>query len=71
MKTCEKCSTRFEISPQEKALLDKLKVGESQNCPSCREQSGKECLKCGGVLERGKIAGRTTVWCELCQGKVV
>ncbi|MBU1151684.1 hypothetical protein KJ632_02540, partial [Patescibacteria group bacterium] len=38
MKTCEKCSTQFEISPQEKTLLAKLKVGESQNCPSCREQ---------------------------------
>ncbi|MBU1151680.1 bifunctional DNA-formamidopyrimidine glycosylase/DNA-(apurinic or apyrimidinic site) lyase [Patescibacteria group bacterium] len=44
--------------------------GKNQELLYVYGRGGKECLKCGGVLERGKVAGRTTVWCEVCQGEV-
>ncbi len=30
-------------------------------------RGGMECLVCGNVLEKEKVAGRTTVFCETCQ----
>jgi len=30
-------------------------------------RSGKKCLVCGTILESQKIAGRTTVYCKVCQ----
>ncbi|MGP1347354.1 MAG: DNA-formamidopyrimidine glycosylase family protein [Phycisphaerales bacterium] len=30
-------------------------------------RGGEACLGCGGVLERGVVAQRTTVWCPVCQ----
>lgn len=30
-------------------------------------RSGKECKRCGGKLEKEKVAGRTTVYCPNCQ----
>ena len=30
-------------------------------------RTGKECRKCGNLIERQKIAGRSTHWCSKCQ----
>jgi len=30
-------------------------------------RTGKECRKCGNLIERQKIAGRSTHWCPKCQ----
>ena len=30
-------------------------------------RTGKECHKCGNIIERQKIAGRSTHWCPRCQ----
>ena len=30
-------------------------------------RTGKECLKCGNLIEKQKIAGRSTHWCPNCQ----
>jgi len=30
-------------------------------------RTGKECLKCGNLIERQKITGRSTHWCPRCQ----
>lgn len=30
-------------------------------------RTGKPCTRCGGVLESGRVAQRTTVWCPVCQ----
>ena len=30
-------------------------------------RTGKECRKCGNLIERQKIAGRSTHWCPRCQ----
>ena len=30
-------------------------------------RTGKECHKCGNLIERKKITGRSTHWCSICQ----
>ncbi|MDC3135226.1 DNA-formamidopyrimidine glycosylase [Prochlorococcus sp. AH-716-J09] len=30
-------------------------------------RTGKECRKCGNLIERQKITGRSTHWCPICQ----
>ena len=30
-------------------------------------RTGKECRKCGNLIERKKITGRSTHWCPICQ----
>ena len=30
-------------------------------------RTGKECRKCGNLIERQKITGRSTHWCPKCQ----
>ena len=30
-------------------------------------RTGKECHKCGNLIAKQKIAGRSTHWCEICQ----
>ena len=30
-------------------------------------RTGKECRKCGNLIERQKITGRSTHWCPRCQ----
>ena len=30
-------------------------------------RTGKECYKCGNLIERQKVAGRSTHWCPNCQ----
>lgn len=30
-------------------------------------RSGKPCLLCGSTIHKTKLAGRTTVWCHVCQ----
>ena len=30
-------------------------------------RTGKECHKCGNIIERQKITGRSTHWCPKCQ----
>jgi len=30
-------------------------------------RSGKECLRCGGILQKSVVAGRGTHWCPACQ----
>ena len=30
-------------------------------------RTGKECRKCKNLIERQKIAGRSTHWCRKCQ----
>ncbi|MGW0199239.1 zinc finger domain-containing protein, partial [Nonomuraea sp. NPDC003201] len=32
-----------------------------------RDEPGGPCPRCGTPLSRGRIAGRTTVWCPVCQ----
>ncbi|RKZ12079.1 DNA-formamidopyrimidine glycosylase, partial [bacterium] len=31
-------------------------------------RGGEDCRDCGGVLEKGEVGGRGTVWCPECQG---
>ena len=30
-------------------------------------RAGKECLVCGNILQKTQLAGRTTVFCQICQ----
>lgn len=32
-----------------------------------RDEPGSECPRCGSTLSRGRIGGRSTVWCPVCQ----
>jgi formamidopyrimidine-DNA glycosylase len=32
-------------------------------------RAGQECLTCGRALRSAVVAGRTTVWCQACQGR--
>lgn len=38
MPKCEKCTTSFEITPQEKSFLKQIDHPEPKNCPRCRMQ---------------------------------
>ncbi len=42
-------------------------AGAFQNAFRVYGRGGKSCVVCGGLLEKGRVAGRTTVWCPRCQ----
>lgn len=42
-------------------------AGAFQNSFRVYGRAGQPCRKCGKPLATGKVAGRTTVWCEGCQ----
>ncbi|MBE1237005.1 bifunctional DNA-formamidopyrimidine glycosylase/DNA-(apurinic or apyrimidinic site) lyase [Phaeovibrio sulfidiphilus] len=43
-------------------------AGAFQNAFAVYGRAGQPCIRCGMPLESRQIAGRTTVWCSLCQG---
>ncbi|HIU18057.1 MAG TPA: bifunctional DNA-formamidopyrimidine glycosylase/DNA-(apurinic or apyrimidinic site) lyase [Candidatus Avidesulfovibrio excrementigallinarum] len=42
-------------------------AGAFQNAFRVYGRGGKPCVICGTPLEKGRVAGRTTVWCPHCQ----
>ena len=42
-------------------------AGAFQNAFRVYGRGGKPCVVCGKMLEKGRVAGRTTVWCPQCQ----
>lgn len=44
------------------------KSGKNQELLYVYGRGGKECLRCGELLVKCKVAGRGTVYCEGCQG---
>ncbi len=44
-------------------------AGAFQNAFRVYGRAGQPCLACNTPLCKGKVAGRTTVWCEKCQKK--
>ena len=42
-------------------------AGAFQNSFRVYGRAGQPCRNCGRALSTGKVAGRTTVWCETCQ----
>lgn len=42
-------------------------AGAFQNNFYAYGRAGKECRKCGALLEKARIGGRTTAWCPNCQ----
>ncbi len=53
-------------------LLASVRAGRVPPRPSwltgVRDQQNPRCPRCGTALCRGRIGGRTTVWCPRCQG---
>ncbi len=43
------------------------KSGKNQEVLFVYGRGKDDCLRCGASLKKGKLAGRTTVWCERCQ----
>jgi formamidopyrimidine-DNA glycosylase len=41
--------------------------GSNQERLQVYGRGGRPCLRCGAILERATVAGRTTVWCPACQ----
>jgi formamidopyrimidine-DNA glycosylase len=42
-------------------------AGKAQRAHAVYGRAGKSCVRCGGVLQSQRLAGRTTVWCPRCQ----
>ena len=42
-------------------------VGAFQNCFNVYGRAGKSCIQCGTILQKCRIAGRTSVFCPHCQ----
>jgi len=41
--------------------------GQFQNFLNVYGQAGKPCRRCTSLISKGKLAGRTTSWCPVCQ----
>jgi len=41
--------------------------GSNQERLQVYGRSGQPCFRCGSILKRATVAGRTTVWCPSCQ----
>lgn len=58
-------------SAMRRVLADSVRAGCVPGRPSWltghREGAAQACPRCGTPLDRGKVGGRTTVWCPHCQ----